>query len=183
LWLLLKQSSGHLRRAVEDVPADLFGKRPGPHLNPISFIYFHVLRHWDWDMNVLCRDQTLETDLWHRLGFSDLMDYEPLGIGIAGRGVGVGFDDDEVDAVPARPDIFDRYHRLLEEEASEYLRAITSADLNEEINHAQARINPYSRESRMRNVILHNAEHYGDILFVKGMLGMPGPTYPGPRAP
>jgi hypothetical protein len=31
-------------------------------------------------------------------------------------------------------------------------------------------------------VILHHAEHSGDIKFVKGMLGMPDPTYPGARS-
>lgn len=180
--MLAEQSSGYLRRAVETVPDELLGKRPGPHLNSIGFIYFHVLRHWDWDMNILCRGQSLETDLWHRQGLSDATGYEPIGIGIAGRGMGVGYDDDEVDAVPARLDLMVEYHRALEDETAEYLHTTSENALNEQIEHEQARINPYTRESRIRNVILHNAEHFGDILYVKGMLGMHDVTYPGPAA-
>ncbi len=182
LGLLVEQSSGHLRWAVETVPDELFGRRPGPHLNSIGFIYFHVSRHWDWDMNILCRGQSLESDLWHRSGLSEGMGSEPLGIGIAGRGMGVGYNDAEVDAVPSAPDVLAGYHRALEAESAAYLRTTTESDLNAEIEHEQARINPYTRESRIRNVILHNAEHFGDILYVKGMLGMHDATYPGPGA-
>lgn len=181
LRVLIAESSGKLRRAVGDIPEDLFGKRPGPHLNPIGFIYFHVLRCWDEDINVILRDQPPERDAWHRAGLSDELDYEPLGRGRGGRGVGVGFDDDEVDAVPKRYDVLTRYHDLLDAETAAYLDRLSVDELNRARDSGPphqhlGRITP---ESMLRMIALHHAEHSGDIKFVKGMLGIPDPTYPG----
>ena len=71
LRALIEQSSSKLRRAASGVPDELFGKRPGRSLNPIGFIYFHVLRSWDEDLNVLCRNLAPDDDTWHRAGLSD----------------------------------------------------------------------------------------------------------------
>jgi len=182
LRILIAESSGKLRRAVGNVPEDLFGKRPGPHLNPVGFIYFHVLRSWDEDINVICRDQPPESDTWHKAGLSDALAYEPLGRGRGGRGVGVGFDDAEVDAVPKRRDVLIRYHDLLDAEPAAYLDALTNDDLNRAEEHEilKARgVDGFTVASQLRMIALHHAEHSGDIKFVKGMLGMPDPTYPG----
>ena len=179
---LIAESSGKLRRAIGDVPEDLFGKRPGPHLNPVGFIYFHVLRSWDEDLNVICRGQVPDGDAWHRAGLSDELDYEPLGRGRGGRGVGVGFSDAEVDAVPKRRDVLTRYHDLLDAETTVYFNALANDDLNTQREHQilKARgVDAFTIASQLRMIALHHAEHSGDIKFVKGMLGMPDSTYPG----
>ena len=184
LRLLVEASSAKLRRAVAGVPGELFGQRPGPGLNPIGFIYFHILRSWDEDLNVLSQGRQPEEDTWHRAGFSDTLDYEPLGLGAGGRGVGVGFRDEEVDAVPKRPDVLARYHDLLDEKTGSFFEAVTSDDfiLERESGLAHRHLGPYTPARLWGMVILHHAEHSGDIKFVKGMLGMPDPTYPGARS-
>jgi hypothetical protein len=178
---LVGQSSAKLRRAASGVPDELFGKRPGPSLNPIGFIYFHVLRSWDEDLNVQCRGSAPDDDAWHGAGLSDELDYEPLGRGAGGRGVGVGFNDAEVDAVPKRFDVLSRYHDLLDEEMLAYVETVTTDEFHREreSKHAHGRLGAFSAASIMRMVILHHAEHSGDIKFIKGMLGMPDATYPG----
>jgi hypothetical protein len=181
LRALIEQSSSKLRRAASGVPDELFGKRPGRSLNPIGFIYFHVLRSWDEDLNVLCRNLAPDDDTWHRAGLSDGLDYEPLGRGDGGRGVGVGFSDAEVDAVPKRFDVLSRYHDLLDEDTGAYFDAVMDEELHRERESgpAHGHLGAYTPARLWSMVILHHAEHSGDIKFVKGMLGMPDATYPG----
>ncbi len=180
--MLIEQASAKLRRAVSGVPSDLFGQRPGPGLNPVGFIYFHILRSWDEDLSVLCQDLPPDGDVWHRAGLSAKLDYEPLGHGRGGRGVGVGFDDTEVDAVPQRLDILTRYHDLLDNETGAWLESRSADELNRKRHSegAESRgISRYSPASLLVMIALHQAEHAGDIKFVKGMLGMPDATFPG----
>ena len=47
-----------------------------------------------------------------------------------GRGVGVGFSDAEVDAVPKHLDLLTSYHDLLDAETSEYFDRVSSDDFN-----------------------------------------------------
>lgn len=178
---LVEQSSGKLRRAAGGLPDGLFGKRPGLSLNPIGFIYFHVLRSWDEDLNVLCRGRSPEDDAWHRAGLSDELGYEPLGRGAGGRGVGVGFSDAEVDAVPKRFEMLSRYHDLLDGETGAYFDMVTVEEFNRqrEAGPAHGHLGAYTPARLWGMVVLHHAEHSGDIKFVKGMLGMPDTTYPG----
>ena len=186
LQLLVSESSAKLRRAVAGLDDDLLQRRPGSSLNPIGFIYFHVLRSWDEDVSALCQQRPPEEDIWHRAGFSDWLRYEPLGRGHGGRGVGVGFSDDEVDAVPKRLDALSHYHDLLDAETSDWIEGLSSADFDRAHGGEMARsrgIDAYTLASVLRMIALHHAEHAGDIKFVKGMLGMPDPTYPGAQEP
>ena len=178
---LVMQSSAKLRRAASRIPEDLFGARPGPSLNPVGFIYFHILRSWDEDLSVLIQDLQPDEDIWHRARLSRALDYEPLGIGAAGRGVGVGYSDAEVDAVPKRFDVLSRYHDLLDEETTAYFDATSINDFfrERESGPGHQHLGRFTPASLWRMEVLHHAEHSGDIKFVKGMLGMPDATYPG----
>ena len=177
---LVARSSAKLRRAVSGIPDELFGKRPGPSLNPVGFIYFHILRSWDEDMSVLIQDRSRVEDIWHRAGLSRELDYEPLGTGAAGRGVGVGYSDAEVDAVPKRFEAVSRYHDLLDRETSAYFAATSIDDFFRERDSGPGHqhLGRFTPASLWRMEVLHHAEHSGDIKFVKGMLGMPDATYP-----
>ncbi len=149
----------------------------------MGFIYFHILRSWDEDLNVLSQSREPEDDTWHRAKLSAAFAYEPLGIGAGGRGVGVGFSDAEVDAVPKHLDLLTSYHDLLDAETSEYFDRVSSDDFNRarESGPAHRHLGTYTPARLWGMVVLHQAEHAGDMKFVKGMLGMPDPTYPGPQ--
>lgn len=176
LRLLIREATQDLRDTIQDVPQDLMAKRPGPHLNPIGFIYFHVLRCWDEDVNVLCRNQGPEGDAWHRGGLSQELNYEPMA---HGSGVGWGYSSAEVDAAPKQLTALMRYHQMLEDETYAFLNEAGSDELNAERQSEYSRENPFRPERWLRHMISHTNMHIGDIQYVKGMLGMSDGTYPG----
>ena len=55
---------------VEEVPADKLHARPGPHLNPVGWNYWHALRVWDLDINWQIKGQSPTEDAWHRGDFT-----------------------------------------------------------------------------------------------------------------
>lgn len=179
LRLLIREATQDLRATIEPVPQELFDRRPAQHANPIGFIYFHVLRCWDQDVNILCRGQDPAEDAWHRLGLSEKMGYEPLGCGVNGEGIGFGYTDAEVDAVPKRREALMRYHQTLEDETYAYLDEATSDDLNAERQSEHSRENPYRPERWLRHLISHTNMHIGDIQYIAGLQGVPDGSYPG----
>lgn len=178
LRALIREATRDLRATIDGYSQALFEERPGPALNPAGFIYFHVLRCWDLDVNVLCRGQDRNEDAWHRGGFSEALGYEPLGHGAGGSGVGFGYSDDEVDAAPMNLEALIRYHQMLEDETYEFLDTVSIDELNTERANENSRENPYRPERWLRHMISHTNMHIGDIQYVKGMQGMPDPTYP-----
>ncbi|MEZ4521445.1 MAG: DinB family protein [Thermomicrobiales bacterium] len=172
LRALVREATQDLRDTVADIPQELFERRPGPGLNPANFIYFHVLRAWDLDTNVLCRGQERDGDAWHRGGFGDELNYEPLGHGAGGSGIGFGYDDDEVNGTPKDHEALMRYHQILEDETYAYFDAVSLDELNRERSSEHSRENPYRPERWIRHMISHTNMHIGDIQYVKGMLGM-----------
>ena len=170
LRALVREASQDLRDTIAGISQDQFESRPGPGLNPAGFIYFHVLRCWDLDVNVLCKSQERDGDAWHRGGFSEDLDYEPLGCGMAGTGVGFGYSNDEVDAVPKDHAALMRYHQLLEDETYAYFDRVTIDELNSEKEHPASRENPYRPERWLRHMISHTNMHIGDIQYVAGMM-------------
>lgn len=169
LRLLIREASQDLRDTVAGYPQEMFERRPGPGLNPAGFIYFHVLRAWDLDVNVLCRNQNRDGDAWHRGGFSEKFAYEPLGHGAGGSGIGFGYSDAEVDATPKDLATLLSYHQMLEDETYDYLEAVSHNELNAERTSENSRENPYRPERWLRHMISHTNMHIGDIQYVRGM--------------
>lgn len=168
-----------LLSSIEGFPEKKLNTRPGPHQNPAGFIYFHVLRHWDRDINVLIRRQGLQKDAWHRGGFAEELDYFPVGLGYNGLGTGIGYTDAEVDAVPARLDVLMRYQELLNGETAEFLPALSPEQLHQELTHEYVPDATYTPADRIQHLIMHTNYHSGDISYVKGALGVSDPSYPG----
>lgn len=168
LRALIDEAAKDLWLTVETVPQEIFERRPAPGLNPPNFLYFHVLRHWDRDVNVHCRGHEPEDDAWHRGGFSAELDYEPLGNGFNGMGTGYGYSDAEVDATPKNLQVLMRYHQMLQEETSSYLDAADDATLHEERTSKHLTENPYRPERWLRHMIAHTYLHIGDIQYAVG---------------
>lgn len=74
-----------LAQQVGSLDDATLAKRPGPALNPIGFIQWHILRIWDLDLNLLIKGGAPETDAWHRGGYGDEIGYEPIEVRPAGR--------------------------------------------------------------------------------------------------
>lgn len=153
-------------------------KRPGPALNPVGFIHWHILRVWDLDLNWLIKGGAPTDDARHRGGYSEELDYSPDGIGTGGMGIGTGYTDAEVDAVPYRAGVLARYQQILLDETRAYLSTATLDDLSREF---PLRGQPTTVAARLQHTIGHSWNHIGEIRMTKGMLGYPDPTTP-PRS-
>ena len=167
-----------LASTVEGATERQFSERPGPGLNPAGFLYFHVLRHWDRDVNILCRGQALESDAWHRGGFGDELDYHPLGLGLRGLGTGIGYTDAEVDAVPTNLEILNRYQQMLYAETIDYMDGLDDNRINEEIENPFAPVNPFTISARLQHLVTHTNYHTGDIAYAMGAFGWHDATRP-----
>lgn len=178
---IIEQAHSLLERTVSDIPDEDFGKRPGPSLNPANFIYFHVLRHWDRDVNVLTRGQSPQEDAWHRHGIGDELDYQPDGIGMRGLGTGIGYSDAEVDAVPANRDALNNYRQILLSETMAYLDELDESTIHDDMTSEYLPNVTFTAAARLQHLITHTCHHTGDIAYVKGALGTPDPTYAGAR--
>ncbi len=178
---MIEQVSGLLRRTVDEFDEAHFSKRPGPSLNPASFIYFHVLRHWERDINWVCKGQGPSTDLWARARIGEQMGYDPRGIGWRGVGTGYGYSDAEVDAVPADRTALNHYHDLLRDETWAFMKQLDGLDLDARIVNEDFPDQGYgySIRERHQHLIFHTSRHAGDISYVKGALGQPDATYEG----
>ena len=170
---MIGQVSEFLRRTVDEFEETEFGWRPGPSLNPACFIYFHVLRHWERDINWVCKGQGPGSDLWARAGIGEQMGYDPLGSGWRGVGTGYGYSDSEVDAVPANREALNRYHDLLREETWAFIDTLDGHDVDAELDcqHFPPQGVRYSIRERLQHLVLHTGRHTGDTAYVRGMIG------------
>ena len=164
---MIEGASRSLREAVEGVSPENAGTRPVDGANPVSFIYFHVLRHWDRDFNIFCNRQSPDSDAWHRHEFGVAMDYKPLGIGEFGLGTGYGYSDAEVDDVPADMAALGRYHDVLDRETADLLENVDLAAIEDEQD-VHGIVDTVG--GRLRHMIAHTFLHVGDIEYAKGLV-------------
>ncbi len=164
---MINTVSPNLRETVSNLDNARFSQRPVPGANPVSFVYFHLLRHWDWDINMCIRGQGLSGDLWHRGGFSERSGYTPDGNGPFGTGY--GYSDAEVDGMTASKDALIAYHDALVEETFALLDSLTDDDLRAESASPVGTM--ASNAERIQHMIFHTSLHLGDIKFIEGLLG------------
>lgn len=165
-----------LETCVGSIPEDVFGKRPAENANPASFIYFHVLRHWDRDINIGCRGQRPDNDAWHWGEFSELTGYNPDGKGYNGIGTGYGYSKAEADEVPADKDTFLRYHAMLRDETDALFDSLDMSELDaDRTRHDGVTVTP---SGRFQHLFAHTYLHIGDIEYVKGLVGAPAADLP-----
>lgn len=167
--------SDFLTNLVADMDDASISKRPGETLNPVGFIYFHLLRIWDLDLNILVHGRPPADDAWHRGGFSEAMGYTPDGKGGNGMGLGFGYNDQEVDEVPYRLAPLQQYHQQLLDEARAYLTNASDDELNRAI---KFRDTDTTTAARMQHTVAHSWNHIGEIRMTKSMLGFADPTTP-----
>jgi hypothetical protein len=168
-----------LSNVVSDVDDEVLAKRPGRDLNPLGFIYFHILRVWDLDLNVLIQGRPPTEDAWHRGGYTEELGYSPDGKGGRGTGIGFGYTDEEVDEVPYRLAALRRYHEQLADETRTYLSSADDDELKRETTFLGQ---PSSTGMRVQHIVAHSWNHVGEMRMSKGMLGYPDATTPARAA-
>jgi hypothetical protein len=164
-----------LTNVVTEVDDLTLARRPGPELNPLGFIYFHILRVWDMDLNVLITGGTPANDAWHRGGYTDELGYDPDGKGGRGLGIGFGYTDEEVDAVPCRLAPLRSYHEQLAAETRAYLAGAGDDELSREV---VAVGQPSTTGARVQHIVAHSWNHIGEMRLSKCLLGYLEPTTP-----
>jgi len=167
-----------LTNQVSDVDDETLAKRPGEFLNPVGFIYWHILRIWDLDLNWTIKGGAPTEDAWHRGGYSEALGYNSDGKGGRGTGIGFGYTDAEVDELIHNGEVFARYRQQLLDETHAYLDDATDEELAREV---MALGNPVSVGSRLQHTVSHSWNHIGEIRMTKSMLGFQDPTTP-PRS-
>lgn len=164
-----------LDNVLSDIDDETLSRRPAPEMNPLGFLYFHILRVWDLDLNILIQGRRASEDAWHRGGYTEQMGYNPVGKGGRGTGIGFGYTDDEVDEVPYALAPLRRYHEQLLDETRAYLEQASDTELQREI---QFMGQPTTTGARLQHLIAHSWNHIGEMRMSKSVLGFPDPTTP-----
>ncbi|MEZ4521442.1 MAG: DinB family protein [Thermomicrobiales bacterium] len=176
---MIQGASDAIASRVAEVPADKLHARPGDGLNPVGWNYWHALRVWDLDLNWLIKGQDTAEDAWHRGNFSEKSGYNPDGIGLRGTGIGLGYSDEEVDALNViSADVLKEYHEMLLAETMAYLDGADDAEIRREFPGLAGR-GDTSVAVRLQHLVTHTWGHIGELSYAKGMLGMTDGTYPG----
>lgn len=173
---MIQFANNDLREAVSTVNDARFGERPIPDANPVNFVYFHVLRHWDRDINVRIQGQDPGKDAWHRGGFTEITGYNPDGKGDPGIGTGYGYSQTEVDEVTTDKAALLRYQRTLWEETDALLTSLDEESLRVERTSPSG--STLTTAGRFQHLIAHTYLHVGDIEYIKGLVGAPGCDVP-----
>jgi hypothetical protein len=171
--------AGTLEEVFEEVPPDMFNKRPGPHLNPIGWNCFHLLRVWDRYLNWECRGQSPREDAWHRGGFTEKSGYNPDGKGYGGFGIGFTYTDREVDEIQIRQSVLAEYLQMLMAETEAFLHDADEDELQRSVISPLYPDRPSRVGLRMQHIVSHSFEHVGSLLYAAGVLGWRDPSYPG----
>ena len=171
----VKAMSDMLDGQVAELDDTLLRTRPGQYLNPPGFIYFHILRIWDMDINVLVGGSTPTEDAWHRGDYAETMGYNPDGKGGRGLGIGFGYTDAEVDEAPYALEPLKRYHQQLVAETLQYLNDANDEELARGIT---AMGQPATTGARVQHIVAHSWNHIGELRMTRSMLGFHDPTTP-----
>lgn len=170
-----------IKAEFDNIDSGLLYRRPAPSANNAGFLYWHILRIWDLDINHLIKGQNPADDLWHRGGYSEKSGYNPDGKGPSRlEGMGMGYSDAQVDEVNIPLDVLRNYHDELMAETNAYLETASSDDLRAEFNHPVR--GPLTAAIRLQHLVGHSYSHLGDIRFAKGLLGHTDPTYQEAKA-
>lgn len=171
----IRGMSNYLTQRTSDISEEQFAERPGPSLNPVRWNYFHILRVWDMDLNVLAQERPPSDDAWHRGEFTAKSGYSPDGKGIRGIGIGTGYSDADVDELSVSREVLDEYHAMLLAETEHYLSQAGDEDFKREVQGIRG-MEPIG--ARFQHIVGHSWMHIGELGYAKGVLGYHDQTYP-----
>ncbi len=159
--------SDELKTEISGTDAKLIYQRPAPSVNTPGFLYWHILRIWDLDLNHFIKSQPGDGDAWHRGGFTEKAGYDPAAHGPERLpGMGFGYSDDDVDGIAVIPvEVLGEYHNQLVAETEELLAS--GVDLRAEFTPPGRP--PMTGAARLQHLIGHSYGHLGDIRFSKGL--------------
>lgn len=168
-------ASNYLTQRTSDISEEQFAQRPGPSLNSVKWNYFHILRVWDMDLNVLTQGRPPAEDAWHRGEFTAKSGYNPDGKGMRGMGIGTGYSDADVDELSVSREVLDEYHAMLRAETEQYLSQAKDEDFAREVQGIRG-LEPIG--ARFQHIVGHTWMHIGELGYAKGVTGFRDATYP-----
>lgn len=160
----------NLRAAVLDLTPEQLVWRPQEGANSVAFYLWHVPRTTDFYINRRLRS---EPELWSRDNWRARIPIEAEGQGTRGLGIGSGFTDQQVGAMPALPPSqYLAYLDVVAAQVEAWLTTLAPEELLEE------REREGFQKAQVLRVVLaalgHSHSHTGEIGYVKGLMGMPG---------
>jgi len=164
---LLARALEELHRAmlqdIEPLTPEHLAWRPAPQANPIGFLFWHFMRTED---NMVRRLQG-QTSIWEGEGWDKRF-------GLPAQEQGTGYTSEQVDQFTLPPlGEFVPYAEKVIANTADFLKNLDDERLGQ----------PLDPERPTRNigtmlqsfVLAHGWWHLGEIKYIKGMLGMPGP--------
>ena len=114
-------------------------------------------------------------DAWYRCGFSESSRYEPIGRGVQGAGLGNGYTDAEVDAIPYRAEWLWRYHECLMSERPRTSELRTDPSFSVKIV-VPRRPKPTTPAACLEHVLRHGTNHVTEIRGARRRIEGPSPA-------
>lgn len=159
-----------LRTAVSELTPEQLVWRPQEKANSVAFYLWHIPRTTDFYLNRRIRGVR---ELWSRENWRARLPIEAEGQGTAGLGIGTGFTDQQVGAMPAlSPADYLAYVDAVEQEMDAWLAGLLPEELLTEPEREG-----FSKTPTLRVVLSalgHTHGHTGEIGYVKGLMGISG---------
>ncbi|MGE3412721.1 MAG: DinB family protein [Dehalococcoidia bacterium] len=165
-----------LARRLDGLTEEQLVWRPAPRANHIGFIVWHCLRACDWQLGRV-RGVTPDLEVWHITGFRDRTGYDPRGLGSRGIGIGTGYTQAMVDAVPASRQLLEDYAAAVSRAYVDHLATMQDADLDAPLPTPEGAPPQYAFTA-IDTAIRQFHQHMGECDYLRGLLGIPDPTAP-----
>ncbi|MBI4498032.1 MAG: DinB family protein [Chloroflexi bacterium] len=160
---------------MDDLDEGQLRWRPAPQANHVGFLAWHALRIWDLNLGRM-RGVSQDEEVWHTAGLRGQTGYDPRGVGTRGLGVGTGFTTTMVDRVPVGKDAISAYLEALHRATVAHLEGLTPADLERTTTNAAGAT--VTGVQLVEGILRHTYQHLGEADYVRGLLGIPDPTFP-----
>lgn len=160
----------NLRAAVSELTPEQLTWRPQQGANSAAFYLWHIPRTTDLYIN---RRLLGEQELWYKENWQARISIEAEGQGTRGLGIGTGFTDQQVGAMPALASSeYLAYVAAIDQAVNTWLGGLTPEQLLEEREREGF---PKTQVLRMALAALgHTHSHTGEIGYVKGLMGIRG---------
>ena len=168
----LEVTHRRLRDNVVGLTPEQMTWRAKPGTNSIAFYVWHSTRFTDLFINRRLRGRP---ELWFEDNWSARIPIEAEGQGRSGLGVGMGYSDEQVGAMPALPgEEYLAYVDAVLLGMAEWLKTLAPASL---LDVTDFEIMPNWRTiDVLTHTLNHIHLHRGEIWYLKGLIGIPNPA-------
>ena len=156
----LNEAFEKLKTALDGLSEDELHWRPSLESNTIDWMVWHMARAEDNWVNVRLRESD---EIWNIEGWAER-------IGFTSESVGFGQNAEDIRAMPAFdvPILMEYYARVRQATSGYFANEMTDEALSKEITNP--RYAPFSYAGILGHLLCEEAEHLGQIEYLRGMM-------------